>query len=100
MSVMPWAAPQSSEAMVKPAAAMMNMIGTFGAALTSWFTGTIVERSVAQAARLQDVAVKELSDADQLTARLAGFSAVFAAYSVIYVIAAICWLGVRSNAKA
>lgn len=77
------------------AAAMMNMIGTFGAALTSWLTGTIVERSVDQAARLQDVAVKELSDADQLTARLAGFSAVFAAYSVIYVIAAICWLGVR-----
>lgn len=77
------------------AAAMMNMIGTFGAALTSWLTGTIVERSVANAARLQDVAVKELSDADQLAARLAGFSTVFAAYFVIYVIAAVCWLGVR-----
>lgn len=81
------------------AAAMMNMIGTFGAALTSWFTGTIVERSVANAARVQEVAVKELSDADQLAARLAGFSAVFAAYSVIYVIAAICWLGVRPGQK-
>lgn len=81
------------------AAATMNMIGTFGAALTSWLTGTIVERSVAQAARLQEVAVKELSDADQLAARLAGFSTVFAAYSVIYVIAAVCWLGVRPFAE-
>jgi MFS transporter, ACS family, glucarate transporter len=77
------------------AAATMNMVGTFGSAVAAWLTGTIVERSVASAAAGQGIAVKLLPESIQLAARLDGYWNVFAAYSAVYVVAALCWLWVR-----
>lgn len=75
-------------------AACMNMIGTFGAAVAGWVTGTIVERTVAAKAASLGLAVKALPDVERRTAEMAGFSTVFSTYAAVYVVAALCWLAI------
>jgi hypothetical protein len=55
-------------------AATMNTVGTIGAALAGWLTGTIVERAQA---------------ADRGT--IAGYNDVFLSYAAVYLVAAVCW---------
>ena len=72
-------------------AACMNMIGTFGAAIAGWLTGTIVQYSIdARAAGLQ-VLANDLPQPERLTAELAGYDMVFWSNVGAFVIAAICW---------
>lgn len=82
------------------AAATMNMVGTFGSAVAAWLTGTIVELSVSGVAKRQGVAVDLLPDSVELAARLDGYWNVFAAYSAVYIVAALCWLCVRPEIAA
>lgn len=77
------------------AAGFMNTIGTIGAAAAGWLTGTIVQRTVAQAA---NAAGETLSAAAEQAAALQGFQSVFLTYMVIYLAAASCWLWLRPAA--
>lgn len=75
-------------------AACMNMIGTFGAAVAGWVTGTLVERAVAAKALALGVEVKALISTDRQAATIEGFSTVFSTYAAVYVVAALCWLAI------
>ncbi len=76
-------------------AACMNMIGSGGAALASWLTGSIVEWSVAARAGELHVNVADLAATEKASAALAGFQTVFSTYSLVYVAAAVCWIFIR-----
>ncbi len=76
-------------------AACMNMIGAGGAALANWLTGSIVEWSVAARADQLHVQVEQLAAAEKTIATLAGFQTVFSTYSLVYIVAAICWIFIR-----
>lgn len=82
------------------AAACMNMIGTFGAAVAGWVTGTIVQWAVAEKAAALGVAVTELGTADRHAAQMQGFSTVFSTYAAVYVVAALCWLAIHPRNAA
>jgi nitrate/nitrite transporter NarK len=72
-------------------AACMNTIGTLGAAVAGWLTGTLVEHALAAKATTLDTTVKQLAESDKLTAMTAGFNLSFATYAAAYVISALCW---------
>jgi len=74
------------------AAAMMNTVGTFGAALAGWLTGTLVQRSISQRALIENIPVSSLSDTAHHQAALQGFQFVFVTYIAIYIVAAACWM--------
>lgn len=76
-------------------AACMNMIGSAGSAFATWVTGSIVEWSVAARAEQLQVMVEQLAAAEKASATLAGFQTVFSTYSLVYVVAAICWIFIR-----
>lgn len=73
------------------AAAMMNTIGTLGAALAGWLTGTLVQHSIIQRALNENVPVQSLAETARHQAAIQGFQIVFVTYAAIYVAAAICW---------
>ncbi len=77
------------------AAGLMNTIGTIGAAIAAWLTGTIVQRAIAAQAAADSAAGVEFTDAAQQAAALGGFQNVFLTYLVIYIAAAACWLFLR-----
>lgn len=72
-------------------AACMNTIGTLGAAMAGWLTGTLVESSLARYATSLNIAATELSLAQKHVAILPGFEWSFVSYAIVYLLAAICW---------
>jgi MFS transporter, ACS family, glucarate transporter len=74
------------------AAACMNTIGTCGAALAGWMTGTLVQRSVTQQAAVHHVPVPELSPTLTRLAVMDGYQFVFLTFFLVYLVAAACWL--------
>jgi predicted MFS family arabinose efflux permease len=78
-------------------AAYMNTIGTLGAALAGWGTGTLVQYSVTRHAAAQHLPTAELSQALTRAAVLDGYQLVFLTYAAVYAIAAAAWLAVDSN---
>lgn len=81
------------------AAGLMNTIGTIGAAIAGWLTGSIVQWAVAGRAAEAVAAGVEFSAAAQHTAALAGFQTVFLTYGLIYLAAAACWLALRPQTQ-
>lgn len=73
-------------------AATMNMIGTFGAAIATWSTGTIVERAILRVSEAAGVAPESLADPERYAASMGGYQLVFVTYAAAYVVAALCWL--------
>jgi hypothetical protein len=72
-------------------AACMNTIGTLGAAVAGWLTGTLVENSLAAQAMALNTTVKQLGESDKLAAMTAGFNSSFATYAAAYFVSALCW---------
>lgn len=72
-------------------AATMNTVGTLGAAVVGWTTGTIIEMSLASKAAGLDLAVAELPKAEKHAAIMAGFDYNFMTFAAVYAIAALCW---------
>lgn len=72
-------------------AALMNTIGTLGAALAVWLTGTLVQQSLQAAADRLQVKVTDLPPSEFFTANTAGYTLVFGTYAAVYVLAAIFW---------
>jgi len=72
-------------------AAWMNTMGTIGAGLAGWVTGEIVQ-SAKRAQALTAGPATELSAAGLQAAEMAGYDRVFISYSVVYALAALCWL--------
>jgi len=83
------------------AAAVMNTVGTLGAALAVWLTGTLVQQTVSQRAIQENVTVAEMPEMLRQAAALEGFQFVFLTYIAIYVLAALCWmfLGVQARER-
>jgi len=77
------------------AAALMNTIGTMGAALAVWLTGTLVQQAVSQRAVLENLPVSSLSESIRDEAAIQGFQYVFVTYLCVYLAAALCWLLMR-----
>ena len=77
-------------------AACMNTIGTMGAALAGWATGTIIQQTVARRAAEQSV---PLSKTLEQAALLDGYQFVFLTYAAVYAIAAAIWLFIDSNRR-
>ncbi|MBX3440979.1 MAG: MFS transporter [Planctomyces sp.] len=73
------------------AAACMNTIGTLGAAVSGWLTGSLVEWTVAARAGALHVPVERLSETEKQAALMAGYDSVFVSYAAVYVVAALCW---------
>jgi len=71
-------------------AACMNTVGTLGAAVAGWLTGTIVERSVASAGAAA-------SEAQRQAALLDGYDRCFFSFAAVYLISAGCWLLINSS---
>lgn len=80
---------------VAVAAALMNTIGTLGAAFANWLTGTLVEESLARHAERLEVAVEQMSATAKQVAALAGYQTVFTTYVATYILAAACWIMIR-----
>lgn len=78
-------------------AGCMNTIGTLGAALAGWLTGTLVQRSLTQQAAVQHVELSELPFQLQHTALIDGYRFVFLTYMTVYFVAAGCWLLIDSR---
>jgi MFS family permease len=78
-------------------AACMNTVGTLGAALAGWLTGTIIERSLVAQSLTLHIAVEDLSLIDKRTAITSGFNYSFMTYAAAYVISAICWRFIDST---
>jgi MFS transporter, ACS family, glucarate transporter len=72
-------------------AACMNTVGTLGAAVAGWLTGTLVENALTSHAVTLDTTVKQLAESEKLTAMTAGFNLSFATYAAAYFVSAICW---------
>jgi len=72
-------------------AACMNTVGTLGAAVAGWATGTIVEQTIAWRQASSMNVAEALSDIDKRDALLAGFDYAFVSYAAIYAVSAICW---------
>lgn len=79
------------------AAAVMNTVGTVGAAFAVWLTGTVVQQAVAQRAILENLTVSTLSDSARNSAAIQGFQYVFMTYLCVYLAAALCWLLMRTS---
>ena len=77
-------------------AAWMNTVGTFGAAVAGWLTGTLVEWSLASHAQMLDMPVELLLSSAKTEALLAGYDHSFVTYAVVYAISASCWLGINA----
>ncbi|MEX1041505.1 MAG: MFS transporter [Pirellulaceae bacterium] len=72
-------------------AASMNMVGTFGAALAGWLTGTLIETSVAARAAVLQVTVEQLPLLEKHAAVLHGYDWLFMINVGVFVTAAVCW---------
>jgi len=79
------------------AAAFMNTIGTLGGALAGWLTGSLVQQAVARQAFLEQVPIESLSASARALSEYHGFQFVFLTYLIVYLIAAGCWLLVRTH---
>ncbi|WP_437222886.1 MFS transporter [Planctomicrobium sp. SH661] len=79
------------------AAAMMNTVGTLGAAVAAWFTGTAVQYFIAQKAVAENVPLPSLPVETHHQAAIAGFHFVFLTYIAIYVVAAGCWMALNEK---
>lgn len=79
------------------ATAFMNTIGTLGAALATWLTGTLVQLSLSQSAASEGLTVPELTEAVRQAASRQGFQTVFLTYIVFYLVAALCWFMVQER---
>lgn len=81
-------------------AACMNTVGTFGASVAGWLTGTIVQRNVGAVARAARLDASELEPAVLHDATMTGFQVVFFTYAAVYVVAAIGWIWIRPEREA
>ncbi|WP_437185341.1 MFS transporter [Planctomicrobium sp. SH668] len=73
------------------AGGFMNTIGTIGAAVAVWTTGTIVEVAISARATIENVVPDLLTDEIRLQASLDGYQSVFTTYAAVYLLAAIGW---------
>lgn len=80
------------------ATAFMNTIGTLGAALATWLTGTMVQQAISASASREQLPVQELSVDLRQQASLTGFHTVFLTYIAFYLAAALCWYLVQEKA--
>lgn len=78
-------------------AACMNTIGTLGAALAGWLTGTLVEHALAGQSATLNIAVEDLSTDDRRAALISGFNFSFMTYVAAYLISALCWRFIDST---
>ncbi|MCA9090504.1 MAG: MFS transporter [Planctomycetaceae bacterium] len=76
-------------------AAIMNTLGTLGAAAASWQTGSMVEHSIRNAARTANLSMDRLPPDLLDLATFDGFQDVFLTYILMYLAAAVCWCFVR-----
>lgn len=74
-------------------AACMNSIGTLGAALASWGTGTIVQMAIARHSTVSP----DISDTLKHAATLEGYQLVFLTYAGVYALAAFTWLAIDAE---
>ena len=77
--------------------AWMNTVGTAGAAVAAWLTGTLVERSVMRAAAQAGLTIANLPAGDRLAATLNGYEQNFLGFALVYGIAAACWLAIDAS---
>ena len=73
------------------AAACMNTIGTAGGAVAIWFTGMLVEHSLALRASTLGIAAGRLSGSEKYAASIAGYDWGLAVFALAYLLAAACW---------
>lgn len=78
-------------------AAWMNTVGTGGAAVAGWLTGTLLERAVDHAAWQLQTSAATLPEAVRTAAVLEGYNHNFLSYAVVYAVAAICWLVIDAS---
>jgi hypothetical protein len=78
----------------------MNTVGTFGASVAGWLTGTIVQANVAAVAGASQTVAAELEPTVLHEATMTGFQIVFYTYAVVYIVAAIGWLWIRPEREA
>ncbi len=72
-------------------AAIMNTVGSLGAAATGWLIGDILQTSVRMRAETLSVTVEMLSKEDKNQAMLSGYHINFICFAVVFGIASICW---------
>ena len=75
-------------------AGCMNMAGSAGAAAAGWFSGTILQYYLQVQSQLAGVEVAELPSVLKHAAHVQGYTANLLIYAVIYLVAAVSWLGV------
>jgi predicted MFS family arabinose efflux permease len=93
-----WAACQDiGQQFTAVTAACMNTVGTLGAALAGWLTGTIVQGTLASHAAALALPIKQLSQNDAHNAQMAGYNYSFITFAAAYFISAICWRFIDST---
>lgn len=79
-------------------AGCMNSVGALGAASAGWFSGAILDSYLNAQALLANVAVTQLSPAAKAEALVGGYTANLLLFAAIYLVAAVCWLGIDAEA--
>jgi MFS family permease len=78
-------------------AACMNTVGTLGAALAAWLTGTIVQLARSSHASALAIPVNQLAQTDKHAAEMMGYKYTFATFAAAYFVSAICWRFIDST---
>jgi MFS transporter, ACS family, glucarate transporter len=71
--------------------ACMNTIGTVGAALSGWMTGSLIQYSLASRAAGLQLSLADLSASEKRDAELTGFQYSFLSYVGVYIVSMLCW---------
>ena len=78
-------------------AAWMNTVGTLGAVVAGWLTGTIVQNVRSAHASELVTTVQDLSQSDLRTAEMTGYNYCFISFAAAYLISAVCWRFIDST---